>query len=62
MAINTKNTLSNKQHGNILVVFTVALFALIGMASLALDGGHLLLNKGKLQNLVDAAALHAATE
>ena len=56
------NTLRNKQNGNILVVFTVALFALIGMASLALDGGHLLLNKGKLQNLVDAAALHAATE
>ena len=62
MAINTNNTLRHKQNGNILVVFTVALFALIGMASLALDGGHLLLNKGKLQNLVDAAALHAATE
>ncbi|MCJ8349978.1 Tad domain-containing protein [Moritella sp.] len=62
MGINSNNTLRNKQNGNVLIVFTVALFALIGMASLALDGGHLLLNKGKLQNLVDAAALHAATE
>ncbi|EDM65520.1 hypothetical protein PE36_11192 [Moritella sp. PE36] len=62
MGINSNNTLRSKQNGNVLIVFTIALFALIGMASLALDGGHLLLNKGKLQNLVDSAALHAATE
>ncbi|SQD77312.1 pilus assembly protein TadG-related protein [Moritella yayanosii] len=62
MGLNSNSTLRSKQNGNILIVFTIALFALIGMASLALDGGHLLLNKGKLQNLVDAAALHAATE
>ncbi|WP_022942110.1 pilus assembly protein TadG-related protein [Psychromonas hadalis] len=49
-----------KQRGNILVMFTIGLFALIVMAALALDGGHLLLNKSRLQNIADAAALHAA--
>lgn len=50
------------QKGNVLVLFVISLLALITMASLALDGGHLLLNKGRLQNIVDAAALHAAKE
>jgi hypothetical protein len=50
------------QSGNVLVLFVISLLVLIIMASLALDGGHLLLNKGRLQNLVDAAALHAAKE
>ncbi len=52
----------NKQKGNILVLFTIGLFVLIAMAALALDGSHLLLNKTRLQNVVDAAALHAAKE
>lgn len=50
------------QSGNVLVLFVISLLALITLASLALDGGHLLLNKGRLQNLVDASALHAAQE
>lgn len=50
------------QTGNILVMFTIGLFALIAISSLALDGGHLLLNKTRLQNIVDAAAMHAAKE
>lgn len=54
--------IKKKQKGNILVMFTIALFALIAMSSLALDGGHLLLNKTKLQNMVDASALYAAKE
>lgn len=49
-----------KQRGNILVMFTIGLFSLIALAALALDGGHLLLNKSRLQNITDAAALHAA--
>jgi hypothetical protein len=52
--------LLKKQQGNILVIFTIGLFALIAMAALALDGGHMLLNKSRLQNITDAAALHAA--
>ena len=55
-----KDKILNKQRGNILVMFTIGLFALIAMAALALDGGHLLLNKSRLQNIADAAALHAA--
>ncbi|MBY6185065.1 hypothetical protein KUV89_00215 [Marinobacter hydrocarbonoclasticus] len=39
---------------------TIAMFAILAMAALALDGGHLLLNKSRLQNAVDAAALSAA--
>ena len=58
------NLSKGKRHqgGNVLVLFVISLLALITLASLALDGGHLLLNKGRLQNLVDAAALHAAKE
>ncbi|ABV36979.1 conserved hypothetical protein [Shewanella sediminis HAW-EB3] len=51
-----------KQGGAILVMFTIGLFSLIAVAALALDGGHLLLNKGRLQNAVDASALYAAKE
>lgn len=51
-----------RQQGNILIMFVVSLFSLLVMASLALDGGHMLLNKGRVQNLADAAALHAAKE
>jgi Flp pilus assembly protein TadG len=52
----------NRHSGNVLVLFVISLLALLIVASLALDGGHLLLNKGRLQNLVDAAALHGAKE
>jgi hypothetical protein len=60
-AFKQANT-TRRQGGNVLVLFVISLLALLTLASLALDGGHLLLNKGRLQNLVDAAALHAAKE
>jgi len=50
----------DQQRGVVLVLVTVAMLALLAMAALALDGGHLLLNKTRLQNAVDAAALSAA--
>ncbi|WNC73321.1 Tad domain-containing protein [Thalassotalea psychrophila] len=50
------------QQGSILVMFTIGLFSLFAMAALALDGGHLLLNKTRLQNIVDTAALNAAKD
>lgn len=56
------NQAVSKQKGNILVMFTISLFVLIGMSALALDGGHLLLNKTRLQNFADASALYAAKE
>ncbi|MCL1048202.1 pilus assembly protein TadG-related protein [Shewanella abyssi] len=50
------------QTGAILVMFTIGIFAIVAVAALALDGGHLLLSKGRLQNAVDAAALSAAKD
>jgi len=50
-----------KRQGGIVLVFAaVALFALLAMGALALDVGNLILSKGKLQSLVDSAALSAA--
>jgi hypothetical protein len=64
LARHNKQTYSFPKHqqGNILVLFVISLLALFGMAALALDSGHMLLNKTRLQNIVDAAALHAAKE
>ncbi|MDH4554921.1 pilus assembly protein [Pseudomonas sp. BN417] len=49
-----------QQRGAVLVLVVVALLAMLAMAALALDGGHMLLNKTRLQNSVDAAALSGA--
>lgn len=49
-----------KQRGAILVLAVISLLSLLAMAALALDGGHWFLNKTRLQNAVDAAALSAA--
>ena len=43
-----------------MILFVVGLAAIIGMAGLALDTSHAMLNKTRLQNTVDAAALAAA--
>ncbi|MGS0824288.1 Tad domain-containing protein [Shewanella sp. 0m-8] len=65
MSVKSANLFSSrlfckKQSGAILVMFTIGLFAIIAMATLALDSSHMLLNKGRLQNAVDSAALSAA--
>ncbi|WP_342245870.1 Tad domain-containing protein [Pseudomonas sp. OTU5201] len=49
-----------RQRGAVLVLVVVALLAILAMAALALDGSHMLLNKTRLQNAVDAAALSGA--
>ncbi len=48
------------QRGIVAVVVAVALLILLLVAGLAIDIGHLALNKSRLQNAVDAAALAAA--
>jgi type II secretory pathway pseudopilin PulG len=49
-----------RQEGSVSVLMVMVL-AVIGMvAALALDGGHMMLNKTRLQNAVDAAALSGA--
>lgn len=48
------------QQGVVMVMTAIAMLALLAVTGLALDGGHLLLTKTRLQNAVDAAALSAA--
>jgi hypothetical protein len=49
-----------RQRGIVMVLVTIAMLAMLGIVGLALDGGHEMLNKTRLQNVVDAAALSAA--
>jgi hypothetical protein len=53
-------TLPRRQRGAVVVLVVIALASLLLMAGLALDGGHMLVNKTRLQNAVDAAALSGA--
>lgn len=53
-------TSDSLQKGIVLPIFAAAALALIAMAGLALDTSHVMLNKTRLQNTVDAAALSAA--
>jgi Flp pilus assembly protein TadG len=50
----------SRQRGAVLVLFVVAMVAILGIAGLALDTSHSMLNKTRLQNTLDAAALAAA--
>lgn len=49
-----------QQRGIVAVVVAMAILILLAMAGLAIDIGHLVLNKSRLQSTVDAAALAAA--
>jgi Flp pilus assembly protein TadG len=51
---------SRRQRGAAVLLIVVGLLALVAMAGLAIDTGHLTLNKSRLQSTVDAAALAAA--
>jgi Flp pilus assembly protein TadG len=53
---------SCRQRGVVIVQTVIALTVLLGMAALALDLGNAYLNKTRLQNSLDAAALAAAKE
>jgi len=53
-------TLPRRQGGAVSVLMVIAMAAIAMTAALALDGGHMLLNKTRLQNAVDAAALGGA--
>ena len=46
-----------RQTGAALIMVAVGLIAILAVAGLALDGGHVMLNKSRLQNAVDAAAI-----
>ena len=57
---NRKQHWPGRQQGAVIVLVVIALAAILLMGALALDGGHMLLNKTRLQNAVDAAALSGA--
>jgi len=50
----------NKQRGSVLAFTAVGMLSIIGVAGLAIDLGHSYLNKSRLQNALDAAALSGA--
>src|SRR5210317_1264392 len=54
--------LRHKQRGAIAIVVIAGMIAILAMAGLALDSSHAMLNKTRLQNAVDAAALSGAKE
>lgn len=54
--------LRHRQNGAVLILVVVGMVAMLGLIGLALDGAHAMLNKTRLQNSVDAAALSGAKE
>lgn len=60
MGIQHKNISMRKQQGIIAVIMTIAMLAILAVTALAIDVNHMYMNRTKLQNGVDAAALAAA--
>lgn len=60
--MNTQRPLrgAQKERGLVVVIVTVAMLAMLGVTALAIDINHAYMNRTKLQNGVDAAALAAA--
>ena len=54
--------LRHKQQGAVLILVVVGMLGMLAVVGLALDSGHAMLNKTRLQNAVDAAALAGAKE
>lgn len=50
-----------KQSGLVVIFVTIALLVFLAVSALAVDINHMLVNKTRLQNAVDSAALAAAT-
>ena len=52
----------SQQRGAVAIIVGLSMFALVGFAGLALDGGRLYVNKTELQNAADGCALAASFE
>ena len=48
------------QQGSVLILVAIAMVSILGIAGLAIDGGHAFVNKTRLHNSLDSAALAAA--
>jgi Flp pilus assembly protein TadG len=62
MARSHDPSAAHGESGQVLVLLTVALVAMLGMAGLAIDYGNMVVNRRQLQNAADAAALAAAAK
>ncbi|MEX3073891.1 pilus assembly protein TadG-related protein [Vibrio alginolyticus] len=60
MNIRRRLTTRNKQRGIVAIIMTIAMLAILSVTALAVDVNHMYMNRTKLQNGVDAAALAAA--
>jgi len=60
MLVLNRKAPRRKQHGITLVLITLVMLFLLGMAGFSIDLNHQVLNKTRLQNAVDSAALSAA--
>lgn len=49
-----------RQAGAVIAIVVIGLLASLSIVGLALDGGHTMVSKSRMQNIVDAAALSAA--
>lgn len=58
--VYSRIALPGRQGGAIIVLIAIAMLGILAMGGLALDGSHMFLNKARLQNSVDSAALAAA--
>jgi hypothetical protein len=58
--LSSRTAPPSRQGGAIIVLIAIAMLAILAMGGLALDGSHMFLNKARLQNSVDSAALAAA--
>jgi len=56
------NGLARRQRGIVAVVVAISLVALLGMVGFALDSGHLILNKSRLQNTVEQVLRDAGVD
>ena len=59
---NPNNPRSHRSRGQVLVIFAVALVAMLLFVGLAIDAGVLYITYGQLKRAVDAAAVAAANE
>lgn len=61
MKNNSKVAGKRRQQGIVIVATTISMLALLLVAGYSLNSGHILLNKTRLQNILDSAALDAAS-
>ena len=60
LVLAEKMITKTRQKGVVTVMFAMAVAVVAGVLGMAVDGGHAILNKSKLQNMMDASAMAGA--